>query len=248
LGYMGWIRRNLLRLMCWRTQSCDKVNINWYAHRSATIVQSEQVIICFHFVGIKEYSDWPTIPQLYVEKEFIGGCDILMSMHQNGELSKLLEEKGVLMSSETRPVNNVNKWPRVIVIFRILASFYRIYSLIGSIWCVSRTRRVGRTETYLGSLQSASSKQRKEFHLPPFSWSNKHFLWRMQCFLASHESYDDLFKSQACTWAQRRIICPIFLVSPFCSVNHPTVDPSILTGKPLSWLCRIDSLASWPGK
>ncbi|KAK2748693.1 monothiol glutaredoxin grx5 [Myotisia sp. PD_48] len=50
--------------------------------------------------GIKEYSDWPTIPQLYVEKEFVGGCDILISMHQNGELSKMLEEKGVLVASE----------------------------------------------------------------------------------------------------------------------------------------------------
>ncbi|KAL2000426.1 hypothetical protein VTN02DRAFT_3093 [Thermoascus thermophilus] len=50
--------------------------------------------------GIKEYSDWPTIPQLYVDKEFIGGCDILMSMHQSGELSKLLEEKGVLVPAE----------------------------------------------------------------------------------------------------------------------------------------------------
>ncbi len=46
--------------------------------------------------GIKEYSDWPTIPQLYVDKEFVGGCDILVSMHQNGELAKLLEEKKVL--------------------------------------------------------------------------------------------------------------------------------------------------------
>lgn len=51
-------------------------------------------------IGIKEYSDWPTIPQLYVDKEFIGGCDILMSMHQSGELAKLLEEKGVLVSAE----------------------------------------------------------------------------------------------------------------------------------------------------
>lgn len=50
--------------------------------------------------GIKEYSDWPTIPQLYVDKEFIGGCDILMSMHQSGELAKLLEEKGVLLPAE----------------------------------------------------------------------------------------------------------------------------------------------------
>ena len=52
------------------------------------------------FLGLKEYSDWPTIPQLYVEKEFVGGCDILMSMHQNGELSKMLEEKGVLVPAE----------------------------------------------------------------------------------------------------------------------------------------------------
>jgi glutaredoxin-related protein len=50
--------------------------------------------------GIKEYSEWPTIPQLYIEKEFVGGCDILMSMHQNGELAKLLEEKGVLVAPE----------------------------------------------------------------------------------------------------------------------------------------------------
>ncbi|GAB1314992.1 monothiol glutaredoxin grx5 [Madurella fahalii] len=48
--------------------------------------------------GIKEYSDWPTIPQLYVDKEFIGGCDIIVSMHQNGELAKLLEEKKVLVT------------------------------------------------------------------------------------------------------------------------------------------------------
>lgn len=54
--------------------------------------------------GIKEYSDWPTIPQLYVEKEFVGGCDILVSMHQNGELAKLLEEKKVLApASEDEP-------------------------------------------------------------------------------------------------------------------------------------------------
>ncbi|KAH7359967.1 thioredoxin-like protein [Pyrenochaeta sp. MPI-SDFR-AT-0127] len=47
--------------------------------------------------GIKEYSEWPTIPQLYVDKEFIGGCDILMTMHQDGSLAKMLEEKGVVV-------------------------------------------------------------------------------------------------------------------------------------------------------
>ncbi|KAI9829383.1 MAG: monothiol glutaredoxin grx5 [Phylliscum demangeonii] len=46
--------------------------------------------------GIKEYSDWPTIPQLYVNKNFVGGCDILVSMHQNGELAKMLEDEKVL--------------------------------------------------------------------------------------------------------------------------------------------------------
>ncbi|KAI7333836.1 Monothiol glutaredoxin-5 [Hortaea werneckii] len=50
--------------------------------------------------GIKEYSDWPTVPQLYVEKEFVGGTDIMMSMHQDGSLAKLLEEKGVLVPAE----------------------------------------------------------------------------------------------------------------------------------------------------
>jgi len=46
--------------------------------------------------GIKEFSSWPTIPQLYVNKEFIGGCDILVAMHQSGELAELLEKEGVL--------------------------------------------------------------------------------------------------------------------------------------------------------
>ncbi|KAI9738465.1 MAG: monothiol glutaredoxin grx5 [Claussenomyces sp. TS43310] len=50
--------------------------------------------------GIKEYSDWPTIPQLYIGKEFVGGCDILVAMHQNGELAKVLEEKKVLAPAE----------------------------------------------------------------------------------------------------------------------------------------------------
>ena len=43
--------------------------------------------------GIKEFSDWPTIPQLYVKNEFIGGCDIIKEMFENGELTKLLESK-----------------------------------------------------------------------------------------------------------------------------------------------------------
>ena len=46
--------------------------------------------------GIKTYSDWPTIPQLYVKGEFVGGCDIVKEMFQAGELKALLAEKGVL--------------------------------------------------------------------------------------------------------------------------------------------------------
>jgi monothiol glutaredoxin len=45
--------------------------------------------------GVKHYSNWPTIPQLYVEGEFIGGCDIITVMFQAGELETLLAEKGI---------------------------------------------------------------------------------------------------------------------------------------------------------
>jgi monothiol glutaredoxin len=45
--------------------------------------------------GIKEFSSWPTIPQLYVKGEFVGGCDIIREMFEAGELQQLLEEKGV---------------------------------------------------------------------------------------------------------------------------------------------------------
>ena len=45
--------------------------------------------------GIKIYSEWPTIPQLYIKKEFIGGCDIIKEMCENGELKKVFDEKGI---------------------------------------------------------------------------------------------------------------------------------------------------------
>ena len=45
--------------------------------------------------GVKVYSDWPTIPQLYIKKEFVGGCDIVKEMYENGELKKVLEDKGI---------------------------------------------------------------------------------------------------------------------------------------------------------
>ncbi len=50
--------------------------------------------------GIKVFSDWPTIPQLYVKKEFIGGCDIVKEMYESGELAKLFETKGINFKSK----------------------------------------------------------------------------------------------------------------------------------------------------
>ena len=45
--------------------------------------------------GVKVFSDWPTIPQLYIKKEFIGGCDIIKEMYENGELKKIFEDKKI---------------------------------------------------------------------------------------------------------------------------------------------------------
>lgn len=82
--------------MCWKMPNF--VRVCFIDGLLSSISISNQLILGLS--GIKEYSDWPTIPQLYLEKEFIGGCDILMSMHQNGELAKLLEEKGVLVAAD----------------------------------------------------------------------------------------------------------------------------------------------------
>ncbi|KAJ2367768.1 monothiol glutaredoxin grx5 [Coemansia sp. RSA 2610] len=46
--------------------------------------------------GVKEYTDWPTIPQVYVKGEFIGGCDVMVQMHQSGELHELLVKEKIL--------------------------------------------------------------------------------------------------------------------------------------------------------
>lgn len=49
--------------------------------------------------GIKEFANWPTVPQLYVKGEFIGGCDIVREMAANGELTKLFQDKGVAVTA-----------------------------------------------------------------------------------------------------------------------------------------------------
>ncbi|OAV95698.1 hypothetical protein PTTG_08922 [Puccinia triticina 1-1 BBBD Race 1] len=53
--------------------------------------------------SIKEFSEWPTIPQVYIDGEFMGGCDMMMEMHRSGELGRLLESKGVTKSASTSP-------------------------------------------------------------------------------------------------------------------------------------------------
>ncbi|ETN36377.1 Grx4 family monothiol glutaredoxin [Cyphellophora europaea CBS 101466] len=53
--------------------------------------------------GIKEYSEWPTIPQLYIENEFIGGADIIMSMHKDGSLFDTLKSKGLAILADDEP-------------------------------------------------------------------------------------------------------------------------------------------------
>ena len=58
--------------------------------RSANVLEEQELR-----EGVKEFSQWPTIPQLYVKGEFVGGCDIITEMFQSGELETLLEEKGV---------------------------------------------------------------------------------------------------------------------------------------------------------
>ena len=59
--------------------------------KGINVLENEQLRLT-----IKEYSDWPTIPQLYVKKEFIGGCDIVKEMYENGELNKVLEDKKIV--------------------------------------------------------------------------------------------------------------------------------------------------------
>ena len=58
--------------------------------KGVNVLESQQIR-----EGIKEYSEWPTIPQLYIKKEFLGGCDIVKEMYENGELKKVLKSKNL---------------------------------------------------------------------------------------------------------------------------------------------------------
>ena len=70
------------------TQILDRVGVQNY--KDVNVLADDAVR-----QGIKDFTDWPTIPQLYVKGEFIGGCDIVREMYESGELQQLLKEKGV---------------------------------------------------------------------------------------------------------------------------------------------------------
>ncbi|KAJ3111352.1 monothiol glutaredoxin grx5 [Phlyctochytrium bullatum] len=73
----------------------DILNMEGVDYKTVNVLADEDVR-----AGIKEYTSWPTIPQVFVKGEFVGGCDILMSMFKSGELEKLLLKEGLI---EARP-------------------------------------------------------------------------------------------------------------------------------------------------
>jgi len=83
--------------MCGYSRACVQIlldlhNVDRKKLRTVNVLEDEEVR-----QGIKEYSEWPTIPQFYVNKEFVGGCDILVHMHQNEQLSKLLDDNNLVL-------------------------------------------------------------------------------------------------------------------------------------------------------
>ena len=71
-------------------QVAQILNYLGVAYKGINVLDSDELR-----AGIKDYANWPTIPQLYVKGEFVGGCDITREMFQAGELQQLFEEKGI---------------------------------------------------------------------------------------------------------------------------------------------------------
>ena len=61
------------------------------------------------YIGIKDFTSWPTIPQVFINGEFVGGCDILLQMHQNGELVEELKKVGISSALLTKNEDSQNK-------------------------------------------------------------------------------------------------------------------------------------------
>ena len=70
------------------------------AYKGINVLESDEIRN-----GIKSYSNWPTIPQLYVKGEFVGGCDIVREMFQAGELQQALKDKGVALRATEQPID-----------------------------------------------------------------------------------------------------------------------------------------------
>lgn len=66
-------------------------------------------MILLLLLGIKEYSNWPTIPQVFINGEFIGGCDIMLQMHQDGELIEILQKTGIQSALLTAAMKDEEK-------------------------------------------------------------------------------------------------------------------------------------------
>ena len=73
-----------------KIDEADKLKILDVNFKSINVLENEELR-----QGIKEFSDWPTIPQLYLKGEFLGGCDIVKEMYESGELQKKLSEKSI---------------------------------------------------------------------------------------------------------------------------------------------------------
>jgi monothiol glutaredoxin len=71
-------------------RSVQVLNLSGVTYKGINVLESDALR-----QGIKDYTSWPTVPQLYVKGEFVGGSDIIMEMHQSGELKQLFDEKGV---------------------------------------------------------------------------------------------------------------------------------------------------------
>ena len=71
------------------------LNYMGVAYRDVNVLSSDEMR-----QGIKDFSDWPTVPQLYVKGEFVGGCDIVTEMTLSGELDQLFTEKGIAFDAE----------------------------------------------------------------------------------------------------------------------------------------------------
>ena len=76
-------------------QVCQILNIAGVKFKDIDVLQNADLR-----QGIKDFTDWPTIPQLYIKGEFIGGCDIIKEMHKTGELIELLKNKQIIVLPE----------------------------------------------------------------------------------------------------------------------------------------------------